>query len=83
MTVSQLVRSTITEDGVVFLDVSSGTILHSNGIGARIWIALRDGSAVSDIVEGLCKDFRVSRERVLADVAEYVEKLKQRGFVAE
>lgn len=83
MTASSNVRSTVTDEGVVFMDVSNGNIFHSNPIGARVWTNLQEGLPVSKIVDEISVEFNAPREQVEADVREYLESLKARGLVAE
>ena len=83
MTVSSNVRSTVTDEGVVLLDVSSGKIFHSNPVGSRVWIKLQEGSPLSKIVDEISSEFNAPREQVEADVQEYVQSLKTGGLIVE
>jgi len=83
MTASTNVRSTVTDEGVVLLDVSSGKIYHSNPVGSRIWIKLQEGSPLSKIVDENAAEFNAPREQVEADVQEYVTSLKTGGLIVE
>jgi Coenzyme PQQ synthesis protein D (PqqD) len=83
MTASTNVRSTVTEEGVVLLDVSSGKIFHSNPIGSRVWTKLQEGSALPDIVDEITTEFKAPREQVEADILEYVQSLKSNGLIVE
>jgi hypothetical protein len=83
MTASTNVRSTVTDEGVVLLDVSSGKIFHSNSVGSRIWIKLQEGSPLSKIVDEIAAEFNAPREQVEADVQEYVTSLKTGGLIVE
>jgi hypothetical protein len=83
MTASTNVRSTVTDEGVVLLDVSSGKIFHSNPVGSRVWIKLQAGSPLSKIVDEISAEFNAPREQVEADVQEYVQSLKTGGLIVE
>ncbi len=83
MTASTNVRSTVTDEGVVLLDVSSGKIFQSNPVGARVWIKLQEGSPLSKIVDEIAAEFNAPREQVEADVLEYVTSLKTGGLIVE
>ena len=83
MTASTNVRSTVTDEGVVLLDVSSGKIFHSNPVGSRIWIKLQEGSSLSKIVDEIAAEFNAPREQVEGDVQEYVTSLKTGGLIVE
>ena len=83
MTLSETVRSTVTKDGVVLMDVSNGKIFSSNAVGARIWLKLQEGLDVEAIVAQVASEFRVSAEEIGPDVEEFVGKLKESGIVGE
>lgn len=83
MTPSETIRSTVTNDGVVLLDVGNGKIFNSNAVGARIWVKLQSGLDVPTITAQVSAEFNVPEERVRADVEEFVEKLKSNRIVLE
>jgi hypothetical protein len=83
VTASTNVRSTVTDEGVVLLDVSSGKIFHSNPVGSRVWVKLQEGSSLSKIVDEITAEFNAPREQVEADVQEYVQSLKTGGLIVE
>jgi coenzyme PQQ synthesis protein D (PqqD) len=83
MTASTNVPSTVTDDGVVMVDVSSGKIFQSNPIGSRIWIKLQGGTPVARIVDEISAEFRVPREQVEAEVQEYIQSLTTGGLIVE
>jgi hypothetical protein len=83
VTASTNVRSTVTDEGVVLLDVSSGKIFHSNPVGARVWVKLQEGSPLSKIVDEISAEFNAPREQVEADVQEYIQNLKTGGLIVE
>jgi hypothetical protein len=83
MIASTNVRSTVTDEGVVLLDVSSGKIFHSNPVGSRVWVKLQEGAPLSKIVDEISAEFNAPREQVEADVQEYVQSLKTGGLIVE
>jgi hypothetical protein len=83
MTASMNVRSTVTDDGVVLLDVSSGKIFNSNPVGSRVWMKLQEGSSISQIVDDISTEFKAPRKQVEVDVREYVQILKTSGLIVE
>jgi hypothetical protein len=83
MTASTNVRSSVTDEGVVLLDVSSGKIFHSNPVGSRVWIKLQEGSPLSRIVDEIAAEFNAPPGQVEADVQEYVTSLKAGGLIVE
>jgi hypothetical protein len=83
MTASENVRSTVTDEGVVLMDVSTGTIFHSNPIGARVWTKLQEGLPVGTIVDEVAAEFKAPREQVETDVRQYIETLKVKKLIVE
>jgi hypothetical protein len=80
---SNTVRSTVTKDGMVLLDTSTGKIFNSNAVGARIWLKLQDGLDLDTITEQISAEFSVASSRVLPDVSAFFEALKANGLLAE
>ena len=83
MTPSETIRSTVTNDGMVLLDVSNGKIFSSNAVGARIWLKLQEGSDLETIVSQVGAEFNVLPEHVRPDVEAFLEHLKANGIVIE
>ena len=81
--VSEGVRSTHGQDGAIVLDVQQGQMFNLNLVGSRILELLEKGSAESDIVNVISRDFNASREVVENDVREFIESLKQHKLVAD
>jgi hypothetical protein len=77
------VRSNITDDGVILLDIETGQIFSANPIGARIWDALTHGLAVPAIVDQIARDTGAERAVVERDVREFVGALRARALVTE
>jgi hypothetical protein len=73
--IAPTVRSLITPESAVLMDLEKGAIFTLNGVGSVIWQHLRDGCTRSDIVDSLCKDFDVPRYSAEADVTVFIEYL--------
>jgi hypothetical protein len=83
MTTSETIRSTVTNDGVVLLDVGNGKIFNSNAVGSRIWVKLQEGLDLVTITAQISAEFNVLPERVRPDIEDFIEKLKSNGIVVE
>jgi hypothetical protein len=77
------VRASISNDGLVILDVRGGLVLASNEVGARIWQLIDQRYTRGEIARRLVDDYGVGRERALVDVAAFVDALVGRGLVVE
>ena len=81
--VSDGVRSTHGQDGAIVLDVDQGQMFNMNLVGSRILELLEIGSAESDIVSVISREFNTSREVVENDVREFIDSLKKHKLVAD
>jgi hypothetical protein len=75
------VRASITDEGVILLDIHSGQILSANAVAARIWRGLEQGLSLPAIVDGIAADADVDRTIVLRDAAAFLSTLTSRGLV--
>lgn len=81
MTTSDTIRSTVTSDGIVLLDIGNGKIFNSNAVGSRIWVKLQEGLDVDTITAQISSEFNVSHERLRPDIEEFIDALKISGLV--
>jgi hypothetical protein len=75
------VRSTITDDGAILMDISTGKLFHCDPVGAQIWSRLSGGESMDAIIEGISSQFGVPRARVAVDVEEYLVSLKAQRLI--
>lgn len=80
---SPAVKASISNDGLVLLDVVGGVVLASNEVGARIWQLLEQQHTLDEIARQLAADYDVPRDRTQADVAAFVDALVARRLVIE
>jgi coenzyme PQQ synthesis protein D (PqqD) len=77
------VRASLSDDGLVLLDVRAGLVLASNPVGARIWQLIERGRTRPEIVQQLVDDYGVPLARAAGDVAAFVSALVARGLLTE
>jgi hypothetical protein len=77
------VRASISNDGLVLLDVRGGVVLASNDAGARIWRLLEHGCSQLDIAQLLVDTYAIPSERASRDAASFVSSLAARGLIVE
>jgi hypothetical protein len=80
---SDTVRSTHNQDGAIVLDVREGQMFNVNFVGSRILELLKSGSAESEIVDEISREFEVSRDLAENDVREFLQNLKKCHLVEE
>jgi len=80
---SPTVRASVSDDGLVLLDVQGGLLLASNPVGARIWQLLEQRRTRLEIARQLTEDYKVSLEEAHRDVVGFVSALAAHGLVSE
>ncbi len=78
------VRSVVTADGGVLLDLNRGVCYSLNPVGSRIWSALsagKQGLTFESVVEDLMRQYTMPRPRLERDVAAFLSALKQKQLV--
>ena len=81
--VSDGVRSTHGQDGAIVLDVQQGQMFNLNFVGSRILELLKSGMPETEIVDGISREFQVSRDLAESDVREFIETLKENQLIEE
>ena len=80
---SSAVRATVSDDGLLLLDVDGGLVLSSNQIGARIWQLIEQQRTGVEIAHQIADDYDISAARAGTDVDAFVSALIARGLVIE
>jgi Coenzyme PQQ synthesis protein D (PqqD) len=81
--VSEGIRSAHGQDGAIVLDIRQGQMFNLNFVGSRILELLQGGSAQSQIVDEIIREFGVGRDRAEHDVQEFLQALKKNCLVEE
>jgi len=81
MKISKNVRTTITQDGAVLMNIEEGSMLTLNPTGSIIWQQIGEGRAPAQIAAHLAAEFRISQEQACADVNEFLEQLKAQRLI--
>jgi len=77
------VRSNISDDGIILLDLRTGQIFSANPIGARIWAGLEEGLSMPAIVERIVGETGADRAVVEGDVREFLDTLTLRALIGD
>jgi hypothetical protein len=78
---SDTVRASISDDGLVLLDIQGGVVLASNPIGALIWQLVESRLDCHEIARRLACDYGVPVQRAQDDVVAFLTALEARGLV--
>jgi hypothetical protein len=81
MKISEHVRTTMTQDGAVLLNIKGGHMVTVNPIGSIIWQQLSDGHSREHIAAHLASEFGISQEQATADVNEFLEQLEAQHLI--
>ncbi len=81
--ISNGVRSTHGQDGAIVLDVEQGQMFNLNLVGSKILELLESGSAETDIVSTISKEFNADQAMVASDVREFIDSLKQHKLLVD
>jgi hypothetical protein len=81
--ISEHVKASVSDDGLVILDVEGGLMLAANAVGARIWRLLEERCSLDQIARQLASDYGVPLERAEHDLGAFVASLASRGIVTE
>jgi len=77
------VRSNITNDGLILLDITTGQIFSANPVAARIWTGLEQGLSMPAIVEGIVAETGADPAVVQRDASDFVNTLRVRALISE
>jgi hypothetical protein len=67
---------------VMMLTIADSRLHRLNATGTRVWQGIEAGKTVTEIIDTLCGEFAVDRERASADVTALLTELVARGIVA-
>jgi hypothetical protein len=76
------VRASISNDGLVLLDLNGGLVFAANMVGARIWQLIEECCPRSEIVHRLADEYQIPTDRAHSDLNHFVETLAARGLIA-
>ena len=77
---SQL-RSLVTAEGAMILNIASDQIITLNPMGGYVWARLQEGKSVDEIISDLAKETGHDPTVVANDIHEFVEQLTERNLV--
>src|SRR6267378_183858 len=81
MKIPEHVRSKITQDGAVLMNIKGGHMITLNPTGSIIWQQLSDGRSPTQIAGRLASEFGIPPEQALADVNVFLEQLEAQHLI--
>ena len=80
--VSSNVRSVVTEEGAVLMDIQSGSMFTVNMIGGFIWQRLAAGRSIEQIAADVSMECRAANQQeVLVDVGDFAQELEDKRLI--
>lgn len=80
---SPAVRASISDDGLVLLDLAGGLVLSSNAVGGRIYQLIEQRRTPTEIALLIAAEYGVQYDRTTDDVLSFVAALLARGIITE
>jgi hypothetical protein len=79
--VSPSVRSSITEDGAVLIDIECGKIFSLNPTGGAIWAQIEQGSDLDEIAGTIARSYNIEPSRARADIEQLIGALEEKRLL--
>lgn len=80
-TVNPELRSRVTPDGAMILNISADEVITVNATGGKIWAMLEEGKTVAGIIEMLATESGHDPAVVAEDVREFLEQMAAKKLV--
>jgi hypothetical protein len=74
-------RSRVTPDGAMILDISADEVITLNGTAGYIWARLEEGKTVDQIIEDLATKTKHDPVVVGNDVREFINQIAAKNLV--
>ena len=68
---------------LVMMSAESGAYLGLNDVGAKVWEIIDQPKALSDICEGLAREFETTPQACQSEVEAFLTELEARGAVVQ
>jgi hypothetical protein len=75
------VRASISDDGLVLLDVAAGLVLSSNAVGGCIWRLVEQRLTGDEIAREVSTKYGIPLDRASNDVVAFISALASRGLI--
>jgi hypothetical protein len=74
-------RSRVTPDGAMILDIAADEVITLNATGGFVWARLEEGKTIDEIVAVLAQESAQDPAVVANDVRDFVEQLTAKQLV--
>ena len=71
----------VIEGEAILVDVSAGKVIQASQTAAFIWEQLDGSKTIGEIIDRVCADFAVEKERARQDTLEFLEELIRKKLI--
>jgi hypothetical protein len=75
-------RSRVTPDGAMILDIAADEVITLNATGGYIWARLEQGNSVEEIIANLATESQHDPDVVANDVREFIAQIAAKRLVS-
>jgi hypothetical protein len=69
------------EDGSVLINLQSGKVFSLNGVGAKVWTMLEEGTSFDGVLDALSREYSVPKAEVRNDLDDFIKDLAQKNLL--
>ena len=69
------------EDGSVLINLQSGKVFSLNGVGARIWTMLEQGTSFDGVLDALSREYNLPSAELENDLDGFIDELARKDLL--
>ena len=69
------------EDGSVLINLQSGKVFSLNGVGAKIWTMLEQGTSFNGVLDELSREYNLPSAELENDLDDFVDELERKHLL--
>jgi len=69
------------EDGSVLINLQSGKVFSLNGVGARIWTMLEQGTSLDGVLDALGHEYNLPSAELETDLDGFIDELARKDLL--
>jgi hypothetical protein len=69
------------EDGSVLINLQSGKVFSLNGVGAKVWTMLEQGTTFDGVLAALSREFNLPSEELRNDLDHFINDLARKDLL--
>ena len=69
------------EDGSVLINLQSGKVFSLNGVGAKIWTMLEQGTSFDGVLDALTREYNLPSAELESDLDDFINELGRKDLL--